>query len=381
MSYQFMHVELYAPKASKLSGVKRTKKGVVREGDGIRKNWSARQILAEALREPDAHDHVQVPQPPEALLGNLQELADRLDAFVKPKSQRSDSPVLMAGVVSAPWPAGDERSAPWRADTVQQLKKEHGANLEVVIAHNDESYDHLHFYVCTRDFLPIKPIAHAGYKARQAAEAAGEPPKVCAEAYEGAMKGLQDRYFLAVAQAHGMARTGPKRRRLGRMEWIEEKRLQELHALGVTKLKKQVEENQAVTADLAIKSQVQKTQKSRLVDATKQLADEALKLGAREVQQNAREVQQNARDIRQDERESKFERVVKYWKEQKNSLSIAFGEAFASGSDATRKILLKCAHVFGDKEPEPVQPTLVAPVVVQGVQLPIAQIKRAPRPS
>lgn len=218
--YQFMHVEVYAPVASKLTGVKKTAKGGSRQSGGNLKSWNAREVLAEALRELGACDHVSTPQAPEVLLGDLQGLADALDAWVKPKSQRKDSPVMIAGVLSAPWAPGDPRSVDWRKDNLDYLKKTYGDDLDTVIGHSDEPHDHLHFYVRKKDFTPVKSL-HVGYAAQIQAEKDGASPKEKDQAYKKAMQALQDDYFAQVGERHALARKGPGRARLGRAEWRE----------------------------------------------------------------------------------------------------------------------------------------------------------------
>ena len=55
MGFQFLHIEAYARHGSKQHGQPR--------------KWSAREIAAEAMREPDACPHVEQPQPPKVLHG------------------------------------------------------------------------------------------------------------------------------------------------------------------------------------------------------------------------------------------------------------------------------------------------------------------------
>lgn len=216
--YQFLHDEVYSPVASKLTGSKKTAKGGSRTSGGTLKSWNAREVLAEALRELGACSHVPSPKPPTTLTGDLQRLADDLDAWVKPSKQRKDTPIMIAGVISAPWPPDDPRSDEWRKDTLDYLKKTYGADLHTVIAHEDEAYDHLHFYVCKKNFQPVKPL-HAGYAAQAQAKADGASPKDQDLAYKKAMKAMQDDFYAQVSQRHGHARKGPGRARLGRAEW------------------------------------------------------------------------------------------------------------------------------------------------------------------
>lgn len=256
MGYQFLHVELYARSASKLAGKKRVTKGQVRATDGIRKNWSAAEILAEALREMGCCDHVFAPRPPDALFGDLQALADELNHSEPPKGQRKDTPILLAGVASAPWPPGDPRSKAWREDTVEHLQKKYGGCLRAVIGHSDEDYDHVHFYVCEPGLSPVKG-RHPGQAARAQAAAEGADAKGQLQAYNVAMRGWQDQYGQEVAQRHGQTRIGPKRQRVGRMEWMEQKRAAEVLANQVQEVEKRLAEVQQAESVAAMKRQAQ----------------------------------------------------------------------------------------------------------------------------
>jgi len=220
--YQFIHIEMYARSASKLTGKGRAVKGASRKAATSDKAWTARQIVAEVRREDGQFSpHIQ-PLRPEPLFGDVDSLADELDELDRnpPKGQRKDTPVLLAGVVSSEWAPDDARCVEWRMDALTYLCNTFGSNLRAVVAHNDEDHDHMHFYVCMPSLAPVKPL-HPGHIARQKATDAGEDAKAQTEAYNRAMKSLQDDYYHQVAKKHGQARIGPKRERLGRMEWRE----------------------------------------------------------------------------------------------------------------------------------------------------------------
>lgn len=218
--YQFIHLELYARSASKLTGKARASKGTQRQASTSDKAWTARQIVAEVRREVGQFSPHINPLKPEPLYGDVDSLADELDALDlnPPKGIRKDSPILLAGVVSSEWSPDDPRSLEWRMDALAYLHKTYGASLRAVVAHNDEPHDHLHFYVCQPDLKPVKGL-HPGHIARQKAADAGDDAKAQTEAYTVAMKAMQDDYFNQVAKHHGQARIGPRRERLGRMEW------------------------------------------------------------------------------------------------------------------------------------------------------------------
>ena len=79
--------------------------------------------------------------------------------------------------------------------------------------HNDEEHPHLHFYVYSDTEVNAKML-HDGYKN-------GSSPT----AYKKGCEDFQNEYFEQVASRCGLARTGPKRRRLSRAEWHAEQEM------------------------------------------------------------------------------------------------------------------------------------------------------------
>lgn len=278
--FQFAHVDPYALSASTLTGLKGVRKGEKRPGRETpaagyqtasqritgggrsRAAYSAREILAEALREPQASRHVPHPAPPVQLYGRLEDLADeldQLDAEMKraraeglpsplPKGMRKDTPIMLAGVLSAPWEPGDSRSAAWRADAVTWLKDSYGKNLRAVIAHEDEAYDHIHFYIAAPKPGPAKPL-HAGHAAMAKAKAEGAEPKALTEAYKAAMRAWQDSYWENVGRRHGLLRTGPGRERLSRSEYKARKEAAARQARELAMLREEEEAQKRIRAD------------------------------------------------------------------------------------------------------------------------------------
>ena len=112
MGFQFLHIEAYARHGSKQHGQPR--------------KWSAREIAAEAMREPDACPHVEQPQPPQVLHGCTPAEAAKLahdwadsSQDAKGRKLRADGLALAAGVVSLPaeqrqdWPRFREATVAW----------------------------------------------------------------------------------------------------------------------------------------------------------------------------------------------------------------------------------------------------------------------------
>ena len=94
MGFQFLHIEAYARHGSKQHGQPR--------------KWSAREIAAEAMREPDACPHVEQPQPPQVLHGCTPAEAAKLahdwadsSQDAKGRKLRADGLALAAGGVLA----------------------------------------------------------------------------------------------------------------------------------------------------------------------------------------------------------------------------------------------------------------------------------------
>ena len=111
MGFQFLHIEAYARHGSKQHGQPR--------------KWSAREIAAEAMREPDACPHVEQPQPPQVLHGCTPAEAAKLahdwadsSQDAKGRKLRADGLALAAGVVSCPLSSARTGPAfvkpPWR---------------------------------------------------------------------------------------------------------------------------------------------------------------------------------------------------------------------------------------------------------------------------
>lgn len=232
MGYQFAHIETYSRSGGRGGG------------------HTVRDIIAEALRAPEACLHVPNPRPPILVVGcDLEELERRHDDVVlaaretltngRQRAVRKDTASLFTCVLSHPATPEECRRDPaiqaavtaWAKDSARWLRQDlaaRGGVLETVVMHVDESHVHLHAY-------GLHPSGHAdrlhpGKIAKKAAvdtaRDAGHDKKAANaigdKAYVEAMRAWQDSYSQDVALAHGLTRLGPARRRLSRAEWKAE---------------------------------------------------------------------------------------------------------------------------------------------------------------
>ncbi|WP_139227224.1 hypothetical protein [Collimonas sp. OK307] len=204
---------------------------------------AARQVIAEAIREQGAAPHVDSPKPPTLLFGMAAEdLAlwwEQVEDMSKnvtvstvkgERKQRSDTPILLGAVASYPGPAdeSDPLYVEWRGRTVAWLKDHYKGTLVTVMEHTDESYGHIHALCCDAG-RSIKSL-HAGFSAASKVE--GKKEK--SDAYKIAERALQDDYSKNVGVESGLARIGPKRRRLTRSAWRAEQQSNTSLALATT---------------------------------------------------------------------------------------------------------------------------------------------------
>lgn len=216
MGPQFIHADVYARKVAKGKKTART----------------AREIVSEATREENHIHHLDAPQDPNLLFGELPDaVLDAAESVVnnerdaKGRKIRSDRPILLAGVASFPltWEElkdDDEKKASydkWVDMTLEFLKQEYGKNLMSVVEHTDEDRGHVHFYAVAPKVSETKDLhpGHAEAKGLEGAEAMGAYKRGCRE--------FQDRYWLSVGLPVGLTREGPKRARLTRSEWKDQK--------------------------------------------------------------------------------------------------------------------------------------------------------------
>ena len=209
--FQFIRAEVYARRAS--------------TNPKSKSEYSAADIIGEALRDEGHCPHVENPEPPRYLIGSeaetramLERINENASKYRDPvgRKMREDAAVLLAGVASFPRDAAvkdPDLYKKWETMTVDYLKNKYGDNLRAVVQHNDEEHPHIHFYVYSDTEVNAKML-HDGYKN------GSSPAK-----YKAGTKAFQDEYFEQVASHCGLARTGPKRRRLSRAEWHAEQEM------------------------------------------------------------------------------------------------------------------------------------------------------------
>lgn len=208
--YQFIHVESYARVA----------------GKGKAGEHSISSVMAEAMRVEGACPHVEKPLPPVLLYGvepqEIEGLATTWADQAKDaqgRKLRKDGLCLLAGTVSCPPEFSDAQWEALKLDAVAHLLED--KRVVSIIEHVDEDKRHFHFYAIPRPGERFEDL-HVGRKAAAEAKAMGGLKGAQNQAYKLAMRGYQDRFFEAVGAKHGMARLGPKKRRLTRAGWVAE---------------------------------------------------------------------------------------------------------------------------------------------------------------
>ena len=238
MTYQFIHIETYSRKASTKQ---KPTKGKQKKDVEAKRN--AREIIDEAIRREGKCPHVEAPEAPRFIVGNM-ETMENMEADIERnilahhakhggRKLRSDAHVLLAGVVSVNREWADENPdlyKKWEADSVQYLQKKYGKNLRAVLMHDDEPNPHLHFYVYSEDEIDAKEL-HEGHKAMRQHKAMTKEAVI---AHADAMRAFQSDYYEQVAHGVGLTRIGPGRERLSRKDWKQSKRV-ELERVRLTK--------------------------------------------------------------------------------------------------------------------------------------------------
>lgn len=211
--FQFAHLETYARRPAARS------KGPDKH--------SVAAILGEAMRLPEHCPHVAHPGEPEVVEGlHPTELLARHDALVESrriagKRNKVDVHTLAAAVYS--WPEMVEYTDRQRfyrfVQDVLAWHRKHVGPIDSAVIHWDETYPHLHVYTSDMDARRLSP----GWRAKRAVLEAGGKARAANEAYQEAMRGWQDAFYLEVGQLNGLDRLGPKRQRLTRREHRDQK--------------------------------------------------------------------------------------------------------------------------------------------------------------
>lgn len=210
------------------------------------------QIIAEATRDPEFSTHVIEPAPPRILHGNPATFASDHAAHVAARSTlvimadgsthtkaiRKDRHTMASIVLSYPVPRsaitsheGRAKLAAWEKRNLEWLQEKYGSQLRVVLAHDDEPHPHIHAWLLPDDPSADATLMHPGKTAKKEAEVRAkadgmghrESVKLGNRSLKDAMTVWQDEYHAAVGAPEGLTRSGPKRRRLSRAEWIREK--------------------------------------------------------------------------------------------------------------------------------------------------------------
>lgn len=225
---------------------------------GIKENRSGNhieQVLGEAERVSKYSTHIAEPESPAVVYGcSVSEVRDlhsemleaaKTTVMVKGKERkraiRSDRKTLMTAIASFPVPTAEldddktgqtrARYEQWKKSNIDFMKAQFGDNLKSIIEHSDEEYPHLHGYALPDDDPGCYAFdLHPGEIARKKAaglvkdDIEGKDVKTATNiAYRNAMRDMQDEYYLKVGAPCGLLRTGPKRKRLTRKQYMEEK--------------------------------------------------------------------------------------------------------------------------------------------------------------
>lgn len=230
--YQFMHIECYAREESKKQKTqcKKNSDGTFSSKEVAKeKRGNVRWVIAEAKREQNSCYHLDSPQPPTVLLGDLDQVEQEATRWAEESTDaqgrklRKDAHCLLAGVISLP----RDEEAQWeqfKAKAMDWLKEKYGDNLRCVIAHEkDEAHPHLHFYCVAKKGQSFDDL-HEGKRAQK--ELKKKNPQASKQeqniAFAEAMRATQDDFANRVGQRFGLARIGPGRRRLTRAQWQAE---------------------------------------------------------------------------------------------------------------------------------------------------------------
>lgn len=235
--YQFFHVECYAREESKKQQTiaKKNSDGSFSSKEVAKeKRGNIKWIIDEAKREQNSCYHIDNPEAPIVLLGNLDEVQEEAIQWAEESTDaqgrklRKDAHCLLAGVISLPR-SEQENWEKFKAKSVEWLKEKYADNLRCVIEHQDEAHPHLHFYCVAKKGQSFDDL-HEGKRAQK--ELKKKNPQATKQeqnlAFAEAMRATQDDFSNRVGQRFGLARLGPGRRRLTRAAWQAEQKQAEM---------------------------------------------------------------------------------------------------------------------------------------------------------
>lgn len=216
------------------------------------------QVISEGLRKGGYHPHVENPKPPVPVYGDparFQKIHDdhvaqrrtlvMRNGQIGGRAIRADRHTLFTIVASYPTPTSSVAALPeelarfekWKARTVAWVQDKYGDQLKAALAHFDESYPHLHFWLLPDDPSADAGLLHPGKVAKRQTEtrlkSGGTPPREVVKAgnraLKDAMRAWVDDYHRQVGAPLGMSRDGPKRRRLSRSQYQAERAMLDHH--------------------------------------------------------------------------------------------------------------------------------------------------------
>lgn len=243
MGYQFIHYETYNA-------------------------TDARKEIGEGMRLPGFCPHVKNPQEPVILYGSTEGLADKIDAL-KSTTKRQITQKTRSGVVKTferplrdtehvalfglvSWPREWSEQNPRlfkesQKKTLKKLQKDFGDQLVAVVFHDDEPHPHLHFWVIPKN-LDMSNVCPA-FAAEKILDKKRDK-STAKERKAVRLQALQDfqlDWHHEVFADAGLAKEGPKRRRMTRVGWMAEK--ETLNTVATIKM--QAEDTRINTAGLA----------------------------------------------------------------------------------------------------------------------------------
>lgn len=279
--FQFVHVNSYSRVLSKKA--KHPK-------------WTAKDVIAEATRDPGAIPHIDNPEPHKHVYGQpIEQLLETIDEWAKGtkdtkgRATRKDAVCLLAGVFSVPDGTPPEQWEKVKADAVEWAKEKYGERLRTVVEHEDEAHPHCHFYVVPLHGERFETV-HEGRAAVAKFVAEGGIKKESNSVYREAMRGFQDEYYEAVGAPNGMVRIGPGRRRLTRAAWYMEQQQAEAIAEQHERASRlENEAKEAMVSATAKGGEIEKTaiEKAQALERKAELLREKVKSEAQQIKAEA----------------------------------------------------------------------------------------------